>query len=406
MAHRVIRRSSAQPMSSTSMTFCGYVLSLVALSACEPPTQQAGPTSENQTTAVERWSVSGADSQHPFGEVGGIAVSKAGLLAVPDQIANVIVLFDSLGTVLRTIGREGQGPGEFSRVGRVGFAGEVLWVWDGQNQRRTLIDASSGRFISSEHLAMGSAPAPSVSLAEGRTLGRLASPACLIDFRTEVKPEPCAWVVAGVHDVDTVALVPNDQIYLGKLTSVPFQPLKDYSQVLYSADGTATGFAVLDRLIVKAGAPGYRITVYDSTGGLEREFWRESTARVVTSALIDSLAREGVSLMSEQRVAHLGNPEERIRNAIAKPAWVPPIDQGLFGLLGAIWLKPHSVLSPGSTWTVLDRHGEYVASVTLPGNLTNVVIAGQRIYGVRYDEFERPFVVALDWDAAVRRERP
>jgi hypothetical protein len=78
-----------------------------------------------------------------------MAVDAWGRVYVADQSPAVIKLYDSGGAFIRTIGREGEGPGEF-RVAFIAVRGNRLMVHDPQLQRTTLFD-TSGAFVRSFH---------------------------------------------------------------------------------------------------------------------------------------------------------------------------------------------------------------------------------------------------------------
>jgi len=89
-----------------------------------------------------------------FGEIrlfkpGRFAVDAEGNIYLGDDSDSAIKVFDSQGKYLRTIGREGQGPGEFTDIGDIFLLpnGRLL-VIDFQT-RRTLFFSSEGQFLSS-----------------------------------------------------------------------------------------------------------------------------------------------------------------------------------------------------------------------------------------------------------------
>ncbi|HEX6644093.1 MAG TPA: 6-bladed beta-propeller [Gemmatimonadales bacterium] len=71
--------------------------------------------------------------------VTSVALGDDGNVYVLDQGANHIRVFDSAGAELRTIGREGQGPGEFGRPYSLAWIGDTLAVLDPGNGRIELV---------------------------------------------------------------------------------------------------------------------------------------------------------------------------------------------------------------------------------------------------------------------------
>lgn len=75
-------------------------------------------------------------AEYAFGRVSGVAEGPGGEIYVSDSEAGAIRVFDAQGTFVRTLGREGQGPGEMERPCCIAFGPEqLLWVRDGGNRR-------------------------------------------------------------------------------------------------------------------------------------------------------------------------------------------------------------------------------------------------------------------------------
>ncbi len=87
---------------------------------------------------------------YQFGEVTSVAVAPDGTILVFDRMASEVRTFDAEGRHLRSIGREGAGPGEFSSSasGMFLMADGRLAVPDMRNTRITWLDLE-GSFVSS-----------------------------------------------------------------------------------------------------------------------------------------------------------------------------------------------------------------------------------------------------------------
>src|SRR5688572_9624949 len=60
------------------------------------------------------------------------AISSNGMIAAAREHVPSIVVYDSSGRFVKLVSRPGDGPGELSRVGSLGFGpGDSLWVLDG-----------------------------------------------------------------------------------------------------------------------------------------------------------------------------------------------------------------------------------------------------------------------------------
>ena len=81
-----------------------------------------------------------------------VTCDPEGNIYVVDSGAKNIKKFDAKGRFLKTIGREGQGPGEFGGLYYSTFAKNRLIVWDSGN-RRLCVFAPDGDFVKSANIA-------------------------------------------------------------------------------------------------------------------------------------------------------------------------------------------------------------------------------------------------------------
>jgi len=119
-----------------------------ALSVMSP-----GPTawrdSSDAWRIVEDMRIEGADgSAGELADPQSIAVDDAGRLYVADQSPTVVKVFGPDGTFIRTIGREGAGPGEFGTA-IIAVHGDRLVVHDPTQTARTSVFDTAGTFIRS-----------------------------------------------------------------------------------------------------------------------------------------------------------------------------------------------------------------------------------------------------------------
>jgi hypothetical protein len=75
-----------------------------------------------------------------------LAIGPAGEVTIPQAGDGRILVFDSLGRRVSAMGRSGQGPGEFQRVGSVGWMGDTLWAGDSRANHVSLF-TRSGQYI-------------------------------------------------------------------------------------------------------------------------------------------------------------------------------------------------------------------------------------------------------------------
>lgn len=93
------------------------------------------------TVAEELRIGSGDDSDRGFCRIVGVEVGPDGRIYVLDGQDQQIRVYDDAGRPLRTVGRRGDGPGEFTQARLFGFKGDTLWVNDAGPMRVTLMSA-------------------------------------------------------------------------------------------------------------------------------------------------------------------------------------------------------------------------------------------------------------------------
>ena len=89
------------------------------------------------------------DDTSLFAEIGEVEVDRANRIWLFDYRSNQLFLFDNTGTLVRRIGRQGQGPGEFaSGGGLVTLPDTGAAIWDSRNARISFF-TSAGDFRTS-----------------------------------------------------------------------------------------------------------------------------------------------------------------------------------------------------------------------------------------------------------------
>lgn len=106
---------------------------------------------------VEDLRIGGNDTASPLEHPSGVAVDALGRIYVSD---GTVKMFDQDGRLVRTVGRDGEGPGEY-RSAFLATAGDRLIVQDVSLGRATVFD-SAGRFVTSWRTLCCAPAAPSV----------------------------------------------------------------------------------------------------------------------------------------------------------------------------------------------------------------------------------------------------
>lgn len=114
---------------------------LLGIGACAGDDDGGAPrvAADSVTTRLELVATIDPGEAEPFLNVSSLALDGDGNVYVLDQGARHIRVFDSTGAPLRTIGREGQGPGEFATPYSLAWTGDTLAVLDPGNGRIELV---------------------------------------------------------------------------------------------------------------------------------------------------------------------------------------------------------------------------------------------------------------------------
>jgi len=135
------------------MRTLGGVLALTLIIACVQHERPLGPATIQATTDMVYGSDTGAVS---FGDIRGIAVDAWGRLYATDGQDATVHVFDSLGQLVRSLGRRGQGPGELDTPQGIAFGPDGnIYLYDAEARRLTVFD-TSGAVVTTHPLMISS----------------------------------------------------------------------------------------------------------------------------------------------------------------------------------------------------------------------------------------------------------
>ena len=375
----------------------GLLLAVVPLSGA--PLAEPGADDPCRWSVSERarWgSVDGPDALAPVA-AGALAPSEDAVL-IAEPAAHRVRLFDLEGGELRSIGRDGVGPGEFRSPALTGFFGDDVWVWDLLLGRLSFISASTGRFLDSRALPTGGRAA---ALADGSALYVARTPPAgalqerLVSRVPESVRDPAEGDTLHVMSVEAGTL----QIRSGEVTRTARQPFSD--DPLWGAAPNGRWAVVLDRRTL--GDPEATLmSLHAWRSGAEEPELIEVPYEALTlsTTQLDSVA-VAFSESALRSIRSLGIPADpadfspqRVREAFHQPAWTPPASALVVTSGGSAWIRtrtadraPQGDLAP---WTVVELESGERCRIDLPSDW-QLLDAGERI-GVALTE--GPFGVA------------
>lgn len=340
--------------------------------------------------------------------VGDLMVDDHGILIIDQGARPRILDVSPHGDLRSEWGREGRGPGEFARPGKIGVLGDSVWIVDASLRRVTYFDRSGRVFgtdtRTSPELGGGlEAGVPHTLLPGG---GFVAVPgANLTQGPGLVRPDelPLLLVPPEGEPVDTLAIrsmslmfwhVPltrqeNPPMFH---TPSPFRPGRFHHA---SRNGEHVAWT---------SEHGGHFTVrwLEATTGARTSFSVPFTPRQVDDTLIDAL----VTARVEQLVADLppalagirpGAVAALAREALETPPYLPPVTDILVTSDGrAVWVRREISLDGEVTWEKYRRDGTRERWFRASEDLKLFqASADDVLWGVKPDEFDVPVLLEL-----------
>lgn len=349
-----------------------------------------------EAAAEERWRAGGIGADEEIALVApprGAAFGPHGLRAVVDGAARILLL-DGEGRLVRTIGRSGQGPGEFASAARVGFLGDsILWASDAVLRRLTYFTAEGEALRTARQLQMdlpggaGVAVASRV-LADGGFLGTTTGGSETRDG----SPVPRAVTVWSAEGEGTIlqwldGAPERVEVRMGgspRPVSTT-QPIQAWPIVNAAPGGE--WFFVLDRLPAasKEGPSTFRIRRYDPSGNPLGDWSIQYEPQA-----LDKEVRTFLEGFAGALGAATGVDADAFMEAFWIPSHLPPVRTALSDSDG-FWIQRERT-RPG-LWERYDLEGQLVHTAQLPPDFHGLASADSLLLGWELGDLDVPVLV-------------
>lgn len=362
--------------------------------------------------AAEAWSLSaepvieigaGADPEVALFRITDVVALEGGRVAVGTNTPPQVRIFESDGTLAVTLGREGEGPGEFSSVGSVVPLGaDSIAVWDADRRRMSVftVVGQHGREADLSATApLTAAAAPSTRTDAGFTHLLASSPGSLFLFAEGVfssrsdpgvrRPElPAYRITTEGEEVARLGPFPGMEMFFGGALGQMPLPL-----------GTRTYATALHGALVVGTADVTEFRMYAPTGDLERivrwpDHDRGVGGRFLSrwSEMVDSQPRMREMMQSIPRPERFPAYEGLVSTDAGKI-----LVEDYAGPLGILPLRradhgPEAFRPvrriPERRWLVFDADGALAASVVMPAGFEPYAVRDGLVWGVFTDELD------------------
>jgi len=325
-----------------------------------------------------------------FGSVTKAIGLETGEVAVVDGIARQIRIFDATGRHVASLGREGEGPGEFANLGEIyELAGDTIAAIDNLSARVSL-------FGPDRHFARSFAlPRPEHAAA----------------------PIGVGWLSEGLLVVRGLTMPPSRDprqsstilLYTVDLEGHLSEMIGEFPHQRLGGNGLPLGFgggcvtAVGDSLIWVGHTGTFELRAFDSGGSLRRIVRVPQVPRPVTTKDVseakasaeESLIRQGATQGVIRRIMATEFAET---HPVFGRMWADEVGYLWVAQDGAIPSERSDVGTVSEVWDVFDRDGRLLGTIGIPGGFRVTWIGDTQVIGVHTDEFgvDRVRVYRLD----------
>ena len=308
-----------------------------------------------------------------------------GRIIVADVGAQEVRVFSPSGEHLITLGREGQGPGEFSGLAGVfEYPGDSIAAFDGRLYRTTIFSIATGGHRTIQNQAPGNY-AVFGHVRDGPFLLYSAGGG----FRPDLEPG-AQWVSTDVVAMDSfdgtsrvIGNLPDRWRVVGSDGNAPMpQPLMYASQAV-----AREGFYW--------GTPDqYELTFYDEDGRARRIIRRQVEARVVDDALItEFIDGQLARIRASQGEAAASQMQTRLRED-QYGDHVPLFQEVFVDGEERLWVGASEwpAMQSPKRWSVFAQEGYWLGDVVAPEGLRVVDADRDLVLGIWRDELDVPHV--------------
>jgi hypothetical protein len=328
-------------------------------------------TVQDEALTLERELLLGDDEAYYFGRVGDIAVGADGQMYVVDGEAVHVKVLTPDGTLRDTLGREGEGPGEFRRISAVAVArSDSLYVLDAFRGRVSVF-GPGGAFAYSLARSKTQGPSDVMVSAEAPGFIFVYAPAAR---RVVQNNAPYVVRSAGADGAagDTLFTARPYQMAMRKVDGGMIFARIPFAREPHFAAGP-------DGRIYHAWSGGLSVRTYDRTGRAVDTVEVPFDPVPVTDADIER------ALEDRDRTRDL------VRNRI--PSTKPAFEEFLVDDKGRYWFGRPTANPDSTEWWVAWPEEQRVATTTLPSEVELAVVKSGHAYGETTTENGVPAVV-------------
>lgn len=297
-----------------------------------------------------------------------------GRVAIGDRVARVVRFVDASGRLVRTVGREGEGPGEFRDVTWLGQCGpDSVFVWDRMLDRMTVLD-SAGRAAGQYRIPAdptAATPPAFVSCSRSGVFAFLSTPSGPMQMNRETGESPHYEAPLWLGDAR------GDLIHaFGDVAAAELRPL-----------GKVTRLAVSDdRLYVGTNDSAF-VDVYALDGRHLATLRVGVPARAPTRRHYERVIDE---LVAPLVIADERAQMKRVMLEVPMPARLPFYAELFVDPEGTLWVQTSIPGDPDTRLRAIGAEGAILGEVRVPADLRVFEVGLDYILGGYEEETGEP----------------
>ncbi|MEO8635132.1 MAG: hypothetical protein ABI587_07635 [Gemmatimonadales bacterium] len=333
--------------------------------------------------------------------VSDMAVSPDNRVFVSDARLATVFELEASGSLRRTIGRSGGGPGEFYAVAMLGFRGDSLWALDAGLNRVSLFPLDgAGRplVIRLRGVVPRAGSGPADYAFSGMPESMLSDGTMLTTQQEGDRSKPVASQIhvfrtgRDLAILDTLGVISQQHavIFTEWTDGASFimQPFNDMPIFTAAPDGS---LVVEVERMASASSAETSFRLVGRNGSAMPLFTRDITYR--PRRLRNADIERALAIFSDPGVKLPGPVTvDSIRSKLYRPGFFPPVREVHVGRDGTTWLRVNFADSPatGVDWLVLSPRGFPLARVTTPADFRLMEADRHTLWGVEGDPLDIP----------------
>lgn len=387
-------------------TFC-WVLAL-SLAGCA-----AGDSSGTdhvdelpRLTAAEELRIGSVDDPDiGFTRIGAVDVDHDVNVYVVEPEEREIRVYDPQGSLVRRIGRQGSGPGEFETPTAFGIIGDTLWANDIRNRRITLFTRDGRHLTSFTTMPIPIETIPGISVM--LTASRLARDGTLTSsWMVAIRPGPAPptdTIMIPVVRMDTTGAImdtirqmpwafPQRGTIMAGSREIPLPATPSAGPLDYAGpDGSM--FAVARPLAGNGQEGMFTATRIGPAGDTVYSLRYRYRPRVYDDAVVNGIIRPHAATYAERTGTDPDVLESQLRDALVLPPFQPGIAALRGGEDGSLWLRTADDGASLAHWIILNPDGSARGVVDLPRRATLHWMNGDVAWAAVPDDVDVPWLV-------------